>query len=100
MPDAEIPWVSIGRFAAGAIIDGAIYALLYWSEGFAAADGEALSDSGAGWFLVFVHDPNAHLMLGPGLPLLQTDSSTDEIGEAIGAAVPVARHFIRQRLDA
>jgi hypothetical protein len=96
-------WVDAGRFTTCAVIDERIYALLYWSAGWAslkAPAAENLSDSGAGWFLVFSDDPNLHIKLGGSaqLPPLSEDASRDEIDVAMRSATLVAGRIIRQRL--
>ena len=96
-------WKDAGRYTVCAIVDGRIYAVLYWSEGFAAQSStigeDALTSSGAGWFLVFVDDPDPHVKIsGGGVQAVRREMLNDELAHATRSAMGVARRFIRKRL--
>jgi hypothetical protein len=94
-------WKDLGRFTAGVIVDGRIYAVLYWSEGFAAEEpgGEALRAAPPGWYLAFADDPDAQLKLDSSrLEPVEPDMSGEEIHFAMRSAVLVARVLVRRRL--
>ena len=94
-------WKDLGRFTVCSIVDGRIYAVLYWSEGFAGQrpGEEALSASGAGWFLVFVDDPDVQIKItAPSIEGIVAGMPEDELTHATRSAVAVAGTMIRKRL--
>lgn len=92
-------WKDAGRFTVCSIVDDQIYAVLYWSDGFAAQAPweESFSPSGAGWFLVFADDPEPQLKLLDA-PDATQDMSADELAAVTREAVGFASAMIRKRL--
>jgi hypothetical protein len=95
-------WRDAGRFTVCSIVDDRIYALLYWSDGFAEQRPEQTTPSRItppSWYLVFADDPEIQIMIdSPNIEPVAAGMSDDELARAMRSAVPAATRFIRQRL--
>jgi hypothetical protein len=100
-------WKFASRDAACSTVDDRLYAVLYWSEGFAhqPIGGEALENSPAGWYLMFADAPDEQLLItsrNPSRALagMSDDMSPDERHDAMNRAMDFVGPYIEQRVAA
>jgi hypothetical protein len=96
-----IEWKDAGRFTVCSIVDGRIYALVYWSEGFAARGpgNREPTAAGPGWFLVFSDDPDVHIRIdAPEMEPVLPGADDDDLDRAMRTAASAALAIIRNRL--